>query len=227
MKIDEWIAGLQKKPTSSSSPEYYEGCMLHDLVQEYARERQEQQWNKILADIRQSGLLEADNNSPLSHSTTITAPLSPIGTASNEPRFLWVAASMVALTAIGGVSAYLFLSQPSHDSAHNAYYSTEGLIRMRGASQKPQFILVPKGSTPKQVAVQVEEILKHYNIPHEPPFEASGGRIQFIAAISNDSPVRAELKKIGIDVAVNPNGNSSEVEVIVNFVLIQIPMKNW
>lgn len=224
MRIDEWIAGLQKKPTSSSpSPEYHEGCMVHDLVQEYAKERQEQQWNKLLAGIRQSGLLETENNNRLSNSTTITTPLSPIGTASNEPRFLWVAASMVVLAATGGIGAYLFLSQPSHDSAHNAYYSTEGLIRMRGASQKPQFIPIPKGKTPQQVSMQVEEILKRYNIPHEPPFEASDGRIQFLAAIPHDSPALLDLKKIGVELTMNFNGNSNEVDAIVNFVIIQMP----
>lgn len=220
MKIDEWVTGLQKTPTSSPSPEYHEGRIIRDLVEEYAKERQEQQWSKLLEDIQQSGLLEGGNN-PVSHST-ITPP-SSIGIASNEPRFLWVAASMMVLAAMGGVGAYLFLSQPSHDSAHNAYYSTEGLIRMRGASQKPQFIPIPKGKTPQQVSMQVEEILKRYSIPHEPPFEASGGRIQFLAAIPHDSPALLDLKKIGVELTMNFNSNSNEVDAIVNFVIIQMP----
>lgn len=219
MKIDEWIAGLQKTPLSSPSPEHHEGTMIRDLVQEYAQERQKKHFDKLLEDIRQSGLLEIEKNNPLPQSTIIHNPLPSIEIASNEPRFLWVAASMVILVSAIGIGTYLFLSQSSNDSVPNAYYSTEGLVRMRGASQEPQFIPVPKGKTTKQVAVQVQEILERHNISHEPPFEASGGRIQFLAIIPHDSPAREELKRMGVDVAVNSN----EENFIVNFVLIQIP----
>ena len=204
--IDEWISGLQEKPSAISTPStptYHEGSIIRDLIFECSQERQKIQWNKILENAQRDGLLTnypMPTNSEI-HST-IPKKLRQL-TASNQSWILWVAS-----IAIIGTSIYVLLPTINHELPHN------GLANTMGGGATKQLIYIENGQTPKSIAEKIELLFKNHQVGYQ-RVNTSDGRVQFIARIPENSPVRKELEKLGI-----PPSALSEYEEFSDFVLI-------